>query len=817
MIKLAKSTRWLLAFCAAVALGPPASAAEPGKALSIKADPALAPMINSVLSQIAEISSAKVTMSPQGVWVRGNCAGHPVAPAPAPDSGANVTGIQIEALPPCVQSRNDVRTIVRKGETWNSLLARIGLPDSARAAISFSDKAAKPTAGQPQPTRATPPSGQVAYAREVGLWTRFVLKPAGQVADRPAFEALLSSRLGCAGAIPAPKCLTDKGVQILEVDDAKATGKGANGEPSILDGNAGSDDFAAVLKNLTGSKPAPPTFGIGKGGHDRAVTLGRPGEVGRFVVVPGAQLDSRFSGDGPKQPQLDTIFAQEAVRNPWEIGQIQTIARPAMATGTATITLEPDNPGPDLIADPARIATGQWPYDRGLVALELADALKSDAAIRPTTIGVMDIGLATAAGAPLPESVFPVDEFDGGISPGRGIERTDDQSSDVAICPALAAADLERLAKLNDAGFSHGVVTSSLATGLELQGLPGANAVLPRVTFYRLFADPCPPASASLKSTEDIANVVDALAVDKKIINASLLDTSFKRSVGQAINYELSRVEVILVTSAGNDHASLDDNPQGDCPACLRIPNSTMPGDPIAQARTVVVGAATSALVREPSSNFGPRTVQLYAPGTPLGAVDLLDHDASAFTASTSYAAPYVARAIALVMSLAHLEDHPDQAVHRAVLATWPFYGEDGKMIGSGDNRVGVIDLVKVLAGRHYAVEVEVKDRDGVLRRRTYVGDIPNGLHSFAANLCPGERIQENESQAFMFDGAGGGSRVLTMISQRPVTAVPLHYSSRTGQCISSGDLHLHDLAGQDVVIPAFEITLVLAPLKRSP
>jgi hypothetical protein len=54
----------------------------------------------------------------------------------------------------------------------------------------------------------------------------------------------------------------------------------------------------------------------------------------------------------------------------------------------------------------------------------------------------------------------------------------------------------------------------------------------------------------------------------------------------------------------------------------------------------------------------------------------------------------------------------------RLAAATWPLHDASGKLVDG----TGVIDLVKVAAVRHHALEVVEQGENGDLVRRTYVG-----------------------------------------------------------------------------------------------
>ena len=472
-------------------------------------------------------------------------------------------------------------------------------------------------------------------------------------------------------------------------------------------------------------------------------------------------------------------------------------------------TPQPSDVSPQVST--SKVADEQWPYDKRRFIMLLAAAqteamISRHAAIKPTTVGVMDVGLADSAGAPLPPSVFAPDPVAGDDDIGP---------RPVAMCPSLDPGGVQALS-VRDERFSHGAVTASLVAGLDLKGAPFlTSSVLPRVLFYSIFgpSSPCPPQDAPSSNFVTEGDAFNRLSQVSTVINSSWADTTNDGQVATSMRDTLASKSVILVTSAGDYGDNLDLQDGGHCPACIRIAGSSMHNDSAA-LRTIVVGSAGPELARSGQSNYGQETVQIYAPGIPDGALDLAGNDAARFKDSTtSWAAPYVARAIALIEALGGLD--PDQAAHRAMLSVWPLLGDNGQPLRtSKGDLVGVLDLTKAAAVRTYAIEAMEKQPDGRLALRTYVGNIPGGLQAINGAICPQFSIDEEKWQALWFDHTDTTTTTIVAFSRWPRPDNFRQYRVLPYEgCQPSGEVHIEDLAVGDVFIPVSAISRILTPV----
>lgn len=466
---------------------------------------------------------------------------------------------------------------------------------------------------------------------------------------------------------------------------------------------------------------------------------------------------------------------------------------------------------------PSAVAEGQWPYDAELVKLLLKEAVDAGG-LRPTLIGVADNGLGSRDGAPLAPDLFAAtyevppsndnDDDDNTIIDdliGAGAARLDNgegRTGDVALCGDQPAPDYASWSAEGRESASHGSVVASIATGHPLRSNQIA-AALPRLLFYRTVRNGC-TADAGLQISEK--DVVDAaeylLFYDVKVVNMSFAEEPGNSAT---LASQLSHILVapnapILVAAAGNYTGNLDE--RFFCPACLgnseRYP--TVP-----RQRVIVVGAADRALRRHDYSGFGRKTVRLYAPGEPVGALDIAGQDASAFKSATSYATPLASLAVGLAYALGM--DDQAKIRNRLYLSTWPLLEDDGQPVGrlDGPLDIGVLDLVRVAAIRFHAIETL---RDGV--RRVYVGRIVAGIEG----VCPGTAVDQPAFQAIRLGRAdANGLRDSTLVKRAadPRTYFPL---SVPASCASTGTVTIEALRDGRVDVPAASITQILMPSK---
>jgi len=383
------------------------------------------------------------------------------------------------------------------------------------------------------------------------------------------------------------------------------------------------------------------------------------------------------------------------------------------------------------------VAQDQWPYDRRLVRAVL-DRIQNP---RSITIGVADAGLANRDGAPLPPALFDqnanevpiepdqtdddrnqyVDDVNGGAVP-RGANLQG--SGDLSLCPG-AEVPVDAWTDDQRGQADHGSIVASLATGLRLRRDSPESRALPRLIFYRLSDSLCEPPSPINDSPRRYEQALNYLFRRSRLVVLSHIQTapSTAGAFETVLEPILQRGERLLVLSAGNNSIpDLDENRV--CPACLGDRDFS----PEAADHTIVVGAAGPNLQIAPYSNQGRRTVFIYAPGEPDGAIDLVGEDASSREPATSWAAPHVALSIALIQ--AQGVDQLDELRERLLASTWPLFDEDGNVIAG---LAGVLNLTQAIAIRHYSVQVNRPRPDGLIERRTYVGRLETPL----AQICP--------------------------------------------------------------------------------
>lgn len=261
----------------------------------------------------------------------------------------------------------------------------------------------------------------------------------------------------------------------------------------------------------------------------------------------------------------------------------------------------------------------------------------------------------------------------------------------------------------------------------------------------------------------------------------------------------------VLVAAAGNFTGNLDD-PEAVCPGCLGNPDRF---GAIPRYRILTVGAAERNLRRADFSGHGDKTVRIYAPGDPSGAIDIDGQNASAYQSATSYATPLVSLAVGIAYALG-MEDAA-KIRNRLLLASWPLLGDDGKPVGKagGPLEIEVVDLVRVAALHHTSIETIEPGPDGRPVRRVYVGRIVNGLD----RLCEGTEIDKLANQAIRFGEIdANGNRDATLALFKPDTKT-FYPPTRQVSCASSGALTINSLRDGIVTVPASSVTQILLPL----
>jgi hypothetical protein len=485
-------------------------------------------------------------------------------------------------------------------------------------------------------------------------------------------------------------------------------------------------------------------------------------------------------------------------------------------SSAASTPLPPTPPPPTLRAlhtlpTPKRmapVAKDQWPYDaKALAAIygHLHPPLPNG-----VIVGVADFGLADAKGGPLPDGLFDhsqdqrPDYFQDVI--GAGVKRNEfDQAAtgDVGLCGGTVQPPFLQWAP-NPFGFaSHGSVTASLAGALPMhQGYSAIAAMLPRIVFFRMLASACSPGSSFDPGEGALGTAFTYLAQRADVISISFMSTSSPLTSFEAVvQKDLDSNDEIVVFASG------DDSP-GDLDQYARHPQllgSNM-NDVVAANRTIVVGSATRELTISPYSNFGDGTVTLYAPGEAIGARDVAGQDASSFLPATSYSAPRVALAAGLLKSFGY--PNARAIKDRLAAATWPLAGEHAP-------RIGVVDLVKVAAVRHYAVEVIEPGTDGERVRRTYVGTMQEHLQDL--EICQGYPFFEGRVHAVRLDGEGP-DRSIRAYLMNDFEAAGGTFSGRRriearSGCRPQGQLHITDLVtGEAKTFSLTSVTEIQVP-----
>lgn len=462
----------------------------------------------------------------------------------------------------------------------------------------------------------------------------------------------------------------------------------------------------------------------------------------------------------------------------------------------------PPGPPPPLQSAESAVAAGQWPYDLSVVRAILNARPASATSSR---VAVIDLGLLNDKGEPLPPESFEVSTVDatrrrmGGGPPYIG------NPSGVGMC----SGSLARSAVTGE-DLHHGAVTASLAGGLALRRQGAPASVLPNLLFYRLYGAPCPPSGGADVRPTDVVEAFNA-ALALPIVNLSYGGSRAQDTgLADSLKSVYDSVNSVLVVAAGNEGADLAENPAASCPACFATPSYLAEADGYL---VLAVGAADDRLRREDTSNFGSGVVKLYAPGRPYGAVDLFGDDASRYPASTSYAAPQVAMALALMRSLTRGRSGEEldrrRLIDRILVSTWPLLTETGEV----SPNAGVLDLTKALAVNNYAVGVRHRE-DGRLVRRTFVGDIPGGLAGL--KICDATSFSQAAFQAVRLVGQDvNGLRTVKLYAQNRGRNQPKGrelVTTHPTDCTVGGSFRMNTLPSGSADISMADVEIILAP-----
>lgn len=659
-------------------------------------------------------------------------------------------GATVVTSQPCLRVRRDVQVRIAKGDYLEPVAVRLGLaPQSWR---TFRIKPAPAKATQP---RADAVPQLVVTAPLVPEWTDIAVDPA-QVPDRKVLVGLVAKAMYCKE--PPEDCLSKRGVLVSQ-------------------------------KTL----PTNPLIA---------------------PATPSSRSESPAREPTPPEPENHGQAAPKLIPARWT-------ASPVGLSGA----LRQDQPRVPAQAPDVQVAPDQWPYDPALVA-KLLETLKAKVKLLPASkVGVQDIGLADRRGAPFSSSLFYVSDEDAATAadPDSGVADSDPvtvfgvgsgaarpgvralgPSRDVALC----ASGLNTSGWTPDARrfASHGAVVTSLASGYPLRSaFPDIDAVLPRVAFYRLAPETCAPEDKAVIGDAEMTNGLTYLLGRADILNLSYIsDSSASDSLVSTIKSNLVFRKNLLFLPAGNQRLLSDDDiDNAPCPQCLVNPN----GDSVIREQIVVVGAATRDLRRANYSGLIPDLVNLYAPGEPIGALDISGALFDPKDAATSFASPYAALGAALLQTIGIELRWTSMAAIRArlMLSTWsPINGADPR-------QARVLDLIKVAAARYNTVEV--LDRSDPLHPvlRDYVGVVMSGTE----NIC-GSKIEAKVQAVHLGPDDGQGNRkIRSFLRDFNPNSSTLKSSARP--CQPSGEITLRELDGRDRKIDVATVTQILFSWNATP
>jgi Subtilase family len=743
---------WRLAFTCAVAIAgfSRSSVAEDevsGRSsnslqFAIRADPSEAKAINHLLTQVALPSEEPLAggMSVSD-FLQGRCGTGLSTPATQSAVRRKEHDKDIIEFTPCIRFRTAV-VEVQANDTLAAIATRLGV-SKANTSRFVRLRGAPPNwkrlGGNENVRR-----GDTVVVPEVPEWTVFNADQS-KVSDIHDLVVRLSRVLNC-GAEEPYKCIVGRGVIAFQrrvpqsPDNKDATRPSTQPELHLVPGVPGDGQFALPTNFESAFRlRVPPTC---------AAPFPSAAAPTSSVTVPVpscAAAEASVVADAPNvaaiAPSGDSTEPAPPTLVEWHVaGRSDLLSAAPVETHLTT-------------AENASVALNQWPYDFELVKSALIAELNlhPGRTPTPTIIGVADGGLASSDGKPLPPTAFttirgePIYGYSGDLI-GAGVDRVGEhKSGDVGLCPP--EYDSNNVSTWPQTSFqlaSHGTVVASIATGLPLRTEATLQSVLPALTFFRLSTFStldCSKKPEFISSQPiDAFDAIRYLNTRAFVINVSYVDTSDDPFFPYALKTELSvsGSNRLLTVPAGNDGVDLDEMHQ--CPPCLA--NADWPPyDAVIGRRVLVIGAATRDRQTANFSGSGAKTVYLYAPAVPVGAVDILGKDASGFPPATSYAAPYVAMAAALLHSLG-MNDLMDIA-HRLRAASWPVV--EGDKESSPFSHV-VIDLAKVAALHNYAIEVIDHDAAGSSVRRTYIGKLDRKLDQIS--ICAGVQFSEATVQA---------------------------------------------------------------------
>lgn len=198
---------------------------------------------------------------------------------------------------------------------------------------------------------------------------------------------------------------------------------------------------------------------------------------------------------------------------------------------------------------------------------------------------------------------------------------------------------------LDDDGFGHGTAVAGVigAVGNNGIGLAGV-AWKARIMALKFLT------SDGYGATSDAIECMDyAVTMGAKVINASYGTPTFSAAEEAAVQ-RIKNAGILMVTSSGNSGLNNDEFPE--YPANYAFEN------------IITVGASTRTDELATFSNYGSGKVDLFAPGIDIRVLTRNPAEPYAVTLGTSFSAPHVAGAAALLRSL-HPEDAPRATINR--------------------------------------------------------------------------------------------------------------------------------------------------------
>ena len=745
----------------------------PAPAYVLKANPKWAKQVDEALAEVAQpIQFLVPSRSTPTAFVENLCAAD--VKFEVIESQKQPGRFEVK-MSPCVQIRRNVKVPVTAGDTLEGLAIVSGLhAGNAEAYKVILAEGKAPQAIKPESLKV----GDTVVFPEVPVWTNVVANPA-MAADREAIVKAIAGKLPC-GSKDAEACLRQNGIELLNRASVPKPIVPKGLESSLLRERS----VAAPL--LTGST---------------------------LTMTSSAQQRSR---------SIDATSATSATSlppHPTAPRAAAEAAAPVASPVAAPVAADSEPPSDANIP----VAPEQWPYDVNLLARILEDVGPT---LLPTVIGIADGGLADAKGGPLSDSAYSQTiEKKSGLEEPREEPNTEDDDINLFVDDLLGAGvPRPSLVALGGSGnvslceasqpdfkgwpmlASHGTAVSAIASARRVREKnPKLGGFLPQLMFFRLVDEACDSQATFGVGDGDMRQGFEyLLSQHADIINISYkLDKPVGDSLTSRIKDVLPQKNVLLFLPAGNNFIGDLDKKPPVCPACLGNAEHGL----TATKRTVVVGAATRDLHRASYSNFGERTVSLFAPGDPIDAIDILGQPLPTSEAATSYTSPYAALAAALIRSFGKPNDYSDVR-DRLQAATWPL---DDPASNTSRNYVGVVDLVKAAAVRHHAVEVKEQEPDGSWVRRTYVGKLSQLFKTLS--FCQGHPFTENSYHAIRIGEPGpSGGRTVTLypraVDNVTQNRVPSDFST---QCKPSGELRMKTIFGEDKIFPLSRVTHVQA------